>query len=344
VIGTRPQIIKYSAVSKHLNDHDDVLIHTGQHYDYNMNQAIFDDLGVQKPQHNLAIGSESHGYQTDEAIKKIEKVLLVEQPDLTLVYGDCNSTLAGAIASVKLKIPVGHVEAGLRTYDLKLPEEVNRRLTDHCSRWCFAPTTDALMQLQKEGIDGYHVGDVMYDAFREHMEKAKQSTILAKHGLKANNYYLATVHRADNTDNPKRLYAILRGLSDVDKKVVFPLHPRTEKLIQKHFLKRHINDNIQITKPVSYTDMICLEMNASKIITDSGGVQTEAYFLRKPCVVLRDKNEYPSLFDNWHILTGTNQQRIHHAILNFMPGNQWLADFGDGDAGRKIVDILEGYV
>ena len=267
IVGARPQFIKCAPVSRELReDHHEVLIHTGQHYDYEMSKLFFDQLGISKPDYNLGVGSASHGKQTGEMLIEIEKVLLKEKPDFVLVYGDTNSTLAGALVAVKLHLPVGHVEAGLRSFDRSMPEEINRTLTDHSSDLLFAPTSTAVENLRKEGIiRGVHLtGDVMYDVLSHSIEIAQRSGLLGEFDLRPNEYVLTTIHRPSNTDDATNLSNILEALSESGEQVVFPIHPRTSKFIKRHGLERKIKRNVFITKPVGYFDFIWLEKNAKE--------------------------------------------------------------------------------
>ncbi len=348
IVGARPQFIKMAPVSKELRKCcDEIVIHTGQHYDYEMNDVFFKDLNIPKPDYNLGVGSGTHGYQTGEMLKRIEKVLMNEKPDLVLVYGDTNSTLAGALAAVKLHIPVAHVEAGLRSFDRRMPEEINRVVTDHISDILFAPTKTAVSNLRKEGIEKgvYLVGDVMVDALLENIKIAeRKSKILEKLGIKSKEYLLVTVHRPENTDNKKKLKSIIDALIDSGEKIVFPAHLRTLKALQKYNLLDTINKskNITIIKPVGYLDMLVLEKNAKKILTDSGGVQKEAYILKVPCITLRESTEWvETLEDGWNVLVGSNNEKILNAIRNFEPSVENHANrFGDGRTANKIVGSI----
>jgi UDP-GlcNAc3NAcA epimerase len=294
VVGARPQFIKAATVSRELRAKsgvEEVLVHTGQHYDENMSDVFFEELEIPHPDHHLGIGSGSHGTQTGRMLEAAERVLLAAEPDLVLVYGDTNSTLAGALAAVKLHIPVAHVEAGLRSSNRRMPEEINRVLTDHASDLLFTPTETATENLRREGISAesiYWVGDVMYDAALFYADKAKEKEeILKRLQLEPKGYVLATVHRAENTDDLGRLRAIFEGLERVadSSPVIMPLHPRAKKKLSRLGLR---NSKIRYLDPVGYLDMISLEKNAAVIATDSGGVQKEAFFYRVPCVTLRE--------------------------------------------------------
>jgi len=288
IVGARPNFIKLAPLSKEIRNHfDEVIIHTGQHYDYEMDKVFFEQLRIPEPDYHLGVGSGTHGYQTGEMLKRIENVLINEKPDLVMVYGDTNTTLAGALAAVKLNIPLAHVEAGLRCYDKKMPEEINRVLTDHCSDLLFCPTKRAVENLKREGItEGvYLTGDVMVDAIKQNITIAENvSTILNDLNVKPKDYYLVTVHRAENTDNINRLKNIVDALCEIHDNVIFPCHPRTEKALKKFGLWDKLKRSVNVIKPVGYLDMLVLEKNAKKIITDSGGVQKEAYIFKVPCI------------------------------------------------------------
>jgi len=352
IIGARPQFIKASMVSKALREVgvEESIVHTGQHFDDNMSDVFFRELGMPKPKHNLGIGGGSHGQNTGRMIESIEAVLLREKPNVVLVYGDTDSTLAGAIASVKLHIPVAHVEAGLRSFNRLMPEEINRVLTDHASEILFAPTRLAVLNLRKEGIPQgkiKHVGDVMYDAAIFYADIAeKRSNVLNRLNIDTGRYVLATVHRAENTDNKENLAKIVRILSQLSQKtpVIFPVHPRTKAAINKYGLNEYMEHIISID-PVGYLDMIMLEKHAKYIITDSGGVQKEAYFFRVPCVTLREETEWVELVEiGWNTLIPPKDATIE-AIVNSakLPGDFDVEKpFGDGSASVQIARIIGG--
>jgi len=345
IVGARPQFIKCNPVSKELRkDHQEVLIHTGQHYNYEMSKLFFEQLGIPKPDYNLGVGSGSHGEQTGKMLIEIEKILLKEKPDLVLVYGDTNSTLAGALAAVKLHIVIGHVEAGLRSFDKKMPEEINRVLTDHCSDLLFSPTRTGVINLEREGITkGVHLtGDVMYDALLNNLKIAEKSSILDELNVKNEEFYLTTVHRPENTDNIKNLSKILQVLSRINGKVIFPVHPRTMKFIKNNNLEKMIDENVIMIKPVGYLDFIWLEKNAKKILTDSGGIQKEAYMLKVPCITLRENTEWvETVKDGWNVLAGTNEEEILNSVKNFNPGGKQKKCFGNGTGSKQIKKILD---
>lgn len=357
IVGARPQFIKLAPILKAIERHNklrtdericEILLHTGQHYDYLMSQVFFEELGIKAPDHHLGVGSGTHGYQTGEMLKRIEDVLIGEKPDLVIVYGDTNSTLAGAIASAKLHIPVAHVEAGLRCFNKRVPEEINRILTDHVSDLLFCPTETAVRNLRMEGItEGVHlVGDVMYDAVLMYLEVAEgKSDVLFRFGLEPKGYALATIHRAENTDNLERLRAILEGLERIAEEgieVVFPIHPRTKKQITAFGWQMK---GVRVSEPVSYLDMLVLEKNARMILTDSGGVQKEAFFFRVPCITLREQTEWIETVETgWNTLVGCDPDEIAKAAINAKPGRDSVFPYGDGKAALKIVEIIHAFL
>lgn len=342
IIGARPQFIKAATVSRAIATRDDiseVIVHTGQHYDVNMSDIFFDELAIPRPDHHLGIGGGSHGAMTGRQIEAIEAVLLNEKPDCLLVYGDTNSTLAGALAAVKLHIPVAHVEAGLRSFNRRMPEEINRILTDHASDLLFAPTETAMHNLSQEGIPSersHLVGDVMYDAALFYGNHASKPDWFGALPVQVGEFVLATVHRAENTDDPQRLTDILSGLSASGKQVILPLHPRTRQRILS--LDLPVIGNLHLVPPVGYLEMVWLEKNCALIATDSGGVQKEAYFHGKPCVTLRDETEWVELVEaGWNILTGSNPDRIATALASYtLP--QLNPFYGEGDTATKVVE------
>ena len=350
VVGARPQFIKTAMVSKKLRGSNikEVLLHTGQHYDFNMSEVFFEELHLPKPEYNLNIGSGSHAEQTGKMLMGIENILLKEKPDIVLVYGDTNSTLAGALAAAKLHIPVAHVEAGLRSFNKDMPEEINRILTDHISDILFAPTETAVKNLRNEGIkDGvYNVGDVMFDIALEISKRVDASRVLSKFKLQSRNYILATIHRADNTDIKENLENILEALKEISNnyKIFFPVHPRTKNAMEKFDLLNKIPENLILNEPVPYKEMIALEENTKLVITDSGGVQKEAYFFRVPCVTVRNETEWTELVNTgWNKLVGTQESKIVKTVfeeLNNEPPRQWIDFYGGGKASDRIVKIL----
>lgn len=346
ILGARPQFIKAAAVSSLFSRYfDEILVHTGQHYDANMSDVFFEELNIPNPKYHLNIGSGSHGAMTGAMLSEIEKVLEIEKPDFVLVYGDTNSTIAGSLAASKLLIPVIHVEAGLRSFNKAMPEEQNRILTDHISDLLFVPTQTAVNHLKNEGIiQGVHlVGDVMYDGIL-HFTKIAQdkSNILKELNLTPGKFLLCTIHRAENTNSMERLTAIIAGLNACKEQVVLPLHPRTLKYINDYGLK--LGENIRVIDPVGYLDMVRLESTAKKIVTDSGGIQKEAFFLGIPCITMRDETEWVETVANgWNVLVGADETKIVDAIKNFNPVNERKTYFGEGNASQLMVDHILNY-
>jgi UDP-GlcNAc3NAcA epimerase len=355
IVGTRPQFIKAAAVSRAIARHNqkatagtqlrETIVHTGQHYDVNMSAVFFEELAIPEPRYHLGVGSGTHGRQTGAMLERLEKVLLEERPAWVLVYGDTNSALAGALAAVKLHVPVAHVEAGLRSFNRRMPEEINRTVADRVSELLFSPTRTAVENLAREGITrGVHnVGDVMYDSVLFCADRAtERSRILITLGLAPKSYFLATVHRAENTEDRERLRAIFKGLGAIEAPVVLPLHPRTAKALQAEGVE--IAPNIRLIEPLAYLDVLMLEQHARAILTDSGGMQKEACFFKVPCVTLRDETEWVELVEaGVNFLTGADPERI-------MLGVHWARDwkprppvgplYGDGKAAESIVRIL----
>jgi UDP-GlcNAc3NAcA epimerase len=348
VVGARPQFVKVKPIADEFTRASipHKIVHTGQHYDYAMSKLFFDQLHIPQPHYHLNVGRETPNIQTAKIISGLEKILEKERPSLVLVYGDTTSTLAGCLAAVNRKIPVGHVEAGLRSYRIDMPEEINRRLTDQMATLRFCPTQGAVSTLKKErlGVGSYFVGDVMYDIFKSQTKHISLS-ILQRLKLKPRDYLLLTLHRQQNVDQADHLRLIIGILASVPWKIIFPVHPRTKKMMHQlpgfHFQK--IN-NIHFINPVSYLDMLALEKYASKILTDSGGVQKEAYFWGVPCVTLRDETEWPeTIAAGRNILTGTNQKKILSAIRKLpYPKNSPNVHprlFGSGNAANQIVKL-----
>ncbi len=354
VVGARPQFIKVAAVSRELRTNfqssmKEIIIHTGQHFEKNMSETFFSQLDIQEPNYNLGISGTSHGLMTGRMLESIESVLLKESPDLVLTYGDTNSTLAGALAAAKMHIPVAHVESGLRSYNMNMPEEINRVCTDKLSSILFCPTELSVMNLKKENItDGVRqVGDVMYDAAEFYKDIAcEKSTILDDLILKENEYILATCHRQENTDNLEKLIQILNGIIKISNKikVVFPIHPRTKKVINK-IKNFKFSNNVLCIDPVSYLDMICLEKSAAAIFTDSGGMQKEAFFFETPCITCRDQTEWVETISlGVNTLVEPDEEKIYEAVMNF--NNVSFNDskpYGDGRASKKILEIIEEF-
>lgn len=348
VIGARPQFIKCGPVSRQLRaKHEEIIIHTGQHYDANMSDVFFRELDIPAPDYNLEVGSGTHGEQTSRMLTGIERILLETKPDYVLIYGDTNSTLAGALAASKLHIPVAHVEAGLRSYDRTMPEEINRVVADHVSDLLFCPTRVSAENLRREGIEqGVSVtGDVMVDTLYYARDQRKLTNApVHELGQNPGDYLIATIHRASNTDDIRNLAAILQAFSDSPFTVVFPLHPRTRKIIQNEGLEQYVGEKIRITDPLPYTTMLSLVSNARAVLTDSGGIQKEAYILKKPCITIRDNTEWvETVQDGWNVLTGADRHRISQAIRDLdhrMPRTHSEV-YGDGHAAERIVSILE---
>ena len=327
-------------------------MHTGQHYDHGMSQIFFDELDISEPDLNLGVGSGSHGWQTGQMLVRIEEVLLEEKPDYVVVYGDTNSTLAGALAAVKLHIPVAHVEAGLRSFNREMPEEHNRVVADHCSDLLFCPTQTAVDNLAREGIaTGVHlVGDTMYDAVLQFSSIArKRSTILEDLGLESKTYLLTTIHRPYNTDIPENLRNIFQAFDEIGEIIVFPAHPRTSKKIaalESSFSQELVPGNIKIIEPVGYLDMLVLEENARLILTDSGGMQKEAYFFGVPCITLRPETEWVETVESgWNVVAGADILAIvegYQRAINSPPTNRPNL-YGDGNAAQHILEhIIDG--
>jgi UDP-GlcNAc3NAcA epimerase len=356
VVGARPQFIKAAAVSRVLRrEHTEVLVHTGQHYDANMSDIFFDELRIPRPDYNLGVGSGTHAHQTARMLEGIEDILLKEKPDAVLVYGDTNSTLAGALAASKLLIPVAHVEAGLRSYNMAMPEEQNRVLTDRISRLLLCPTETAVGNLAREGMrdNVYNVGDVMCDALMyykgvaEEKYSGKPASIQPVGSGNAEiggSWYLATIHRAENTDGEENLIKILDAFEQLDAPVVFPVHPRTGGIVAALRERRNYR-NICFALPVGYLDMIHLLSHARKAITDSGGLQKEAYLLGVPCVTVRDQTEWvETLGGGWNVLVSPETDEITCAALRPKPVSARGSFYGNGDAAEKICGVLDNKI
>lgn len=359
IIGARPQIIKAAALSRAIKDHyadriQEVIVHTGQHYDDNMSQVFFDELGIPHPDYNLHVGSASHGVQTAKMIEGIEQILMNEKPDCMVLYGDTNSTLAGAVAASKIHVPVVHIEAGLRSFNKSMPEEINRIVCDHCSTLLFTPTRAGFENLAHEGFridnDGpytidnpkvYHCGDIMYDNSLHFSSIADQKVSLLKQlGLEGKPYVLATLHRDSNTDSPERLNAILDAFKELSKEitVVLPMHPRTRKKATGFHA-----DNIIVTEPVSFLEMIQLEKHALLVLTDSGGVQKESYFFKKPCVILRPETEWVEIVETGAAtLADADKAKILEASHRYLhqPPVNFPEVFGDGHAAKFMLEKM----
>lgn len=351
VLGARPQFIKASVVSAQIARQtglEEVVIHTGQHFDANMSSVFFAELGMADPAYHLGIHGGRHGQMTARMLEGIEQVLLDERPDVVLVYGDTNSTLAGALAAVKLHIPVAHVEAGLRSFNMRMPEEVNRIMTDRVSSWLFAPTAVAVDHLRREGQAEqaiHDVGDVMYDAALHHGERAAMAGKNNIAGLAAGEYVLVTAHRAENTDDPARLRVILDALFQVaaDLPVLWPLHPRTRAALLREGWLEEVEDKLHVVEPLGYLDMVLAERQAAVIATDSGGVQKEAFFHGVPCVTLRDETEWTELVNaGWNRLAPPlDVDKVVAAITAARTSRGTpVQPYGDGHAADKIVAAL----
>lgn len=353
IVGARPQFVKAATVSRAIREIGgltEVLVHTGQHYDANMSDVFFQELGIPTPAHHLGIGSGRHGAQTGRMLEAIEGVILSESPDWVLVYGDTNSTIAGALAAAKLHVPVAHVEAGLRSFNRRMPEEINRVLTDHVSDLLLAPTVTAVNHLRSEGVDSSKVhltGDVMYDAALYFRERAlSDSQAHARFGVSEGNYVLATVHRAENTDDPQRLVSIVQALGDISARlpVIWPVHPRTRAAMSQCGVS--LPSDVHLVDPVGYLDMVMLEAGARLIVTDSGGVQKEAFFFKVPCVTLRDQTEWTELIDcGWNrLLPPVDSDFIRTGLLQALDEGKpslWPDTlYGTGRAAHTVVQCL----
>lgn len=352
IIGARPQFIKAAMLSQAVLEEGKIqecLVHTGQHYDSNMSAIFFDQMKIPKPSYMLNAGGGGHGEMTGKMLLDLERIMISEHPDCVVVYGDTNSTLAGALAGVKLHIPIVHIEAGLRSFNKKMPEEVNRIVTDHISDWLFCPTFDAVQHLKNENVTGkiHHTGDIMYDAALYFAPIAeKQSTILSTLELSSKAFALATVHRAENTDSDQNLFEIMEGLRRISMKipVVFPIHPRTCKRLDELNLQ-FSSSNFRLIPPLSFFDMLILERHASVILTDSGGIQKEAYFHKTPCVTLRLETEWTETVKaGWNQLVSPHSDAIENAFDRAHAGTS-ISVYGDGHCASKIIQKLkEEYV
>jgi UDP-N-acetylglucosamine 2-epimerase len=350
IIGARPQFIKAAPLSAVLRlNHSEFLVHTGQHYDSNMSDVFFSELNIPCPDKYLGVGSGSHGAQTAAMLASIEQVLLDEKPDAVIIYGDTNSTVAGALAAVKLHLPVGHVEAGLRSFNRDMPEEINRIVADHISTWLFCPSSVSVRQLASEGVvkNVYDVGDIMADSVRLFAPLAlEKSPILSSLTLKPLGYAVATIHRASNTDDPAKLKAILDGLLRAPYPVVLPLHPRTRAALKRYGLQEFLNEvggQLTVIEPVGYLDMLQLQQNAAVVLTDSGGIQKEAYYLGVPCVTLREETEWVETVETgWNQLIGTDMSLLPAAVEKALDIRKLEHPklYGDGYAAERIVERI----
>lgn len=350
IVGARPQFIKAAPVCRALRErHTEVLVHTGQHYDYAMSEVFFEELGIPAPDVNLAVGSGSHAQMTAEMLGPIEALFLEQRPDVVLVYGDTNTTLAGGLAAAKLNIPVAHVEAGLRSFDRTMPEEVNRVVVDHLSDVLLCPTTTAVENLRAEGVTrGVDlVGDVMLDTARTFAEGRDPAPVLAEFGVERGGYYLATVHRASNSDDAGRLGAIVDAFTALGLPVIWPVHPRTSKNLATFQLEERLlrSGDVRAVAPVSYRETVALLGNAAALLTDSGGMQKEAYFLGVPCVTLRDETEWVETVETgWNTLAGADTERILAAVAAIARPAARPDVYGDGHAAEKVVASLERHI
>jgi len=353
ILGTRPEIIKMSPVIRACErlNLDYFILHTGQHYSYNMDRVFFEQLELAEAKYNLDVGSGRHGEQTGRILAGVERILMEERPDVVLVEGDTNTVLAGALAATKLHIKVGHVEAGLRSYDRQMPEEINRILTDHCSDYLFAPTENAKKILLGEGIQDTKIfvtGNTIVDAVYQNLDLAnsRRNNALNDLHLEPGGYFLVTAHRQENVDVKKRFEGIIRGLEfiadEFDLPVVYPIHPRAKKMMNLFGLKAN---GIELIEPVDYLSFLQLEANAKLVLTDSGGVQEETCILKVPCVTLRDNTERPETIEvGSNVLAGTDPEKIIEKVRVMLTiENNWNNPFGDGKAGRRIVEILERF-
>ena len=351
VIGARPQFIKAAPVCRALRAaHEEILVHSGQHFDHGMSQVFFDELGIPAPDYNLGVAGGGHGAMTGQMLGLLEELFAELEPDLVLVYGDTNTTLAGGLAAAKLHIPVAHVEAGLRSFNRAMPEEINRVLTDHLSEWLFCPTDTAVANLAAEGITaGVHqVGDVMLDTARAFAERVDAAEVTARFGLETGAYYLATVHRAATADDPVALAGVTRALAGLDLPVLWPVHPRTRKALEASGLAAEFADSaaLRLVEPVSYLESNGLLRGAAALLTDSGGMQKEAYFFGVPCVTLREETEWVETVEaGGNRLVGVDPKRILDAVAEVrataLPAER-PAFYGDGHAAEQIARVLAG--
>lgn len=350
IVGARPQFIKAAAISRLIRNLEnpafqEILLHTGQHYDENMSKIFFDELQIPDPKYNLKISGAGHGATTGRMMEGIEKILIEERPDWVLVYGDTNSTLAGALAAAKLHIKVAHVEAGLRSFNMRMPEEINRILSDRLSTLLFCPTATAVHNLKNEGVEAgvHNVGDVMYDVAMFYKKQAGEDTQIFKRlGIEQGSYVLATCHRAENTDDISRMTEILNGLKKISEnyQVIFPLHPRTRKVLNDFGLNNLLIP-LTVVEPLSFLDMVALESAARFIVTDSGGVQKEAFFYGVPCITIRDETEWVETVETgWNVIAGASAVEIVSATAKHKLTSDFKNPYGDGNAAKKIIELL----
>ncbi|MGB8323261.1 MAG: UDP-N-acetylglucosamine 2-epimerase (non-hydrolyzing) [Candidatus Acidiferrum sp.] len=345
IVGARPQFIKAAAVGRVLRQqHREILVHTGQHYDYEMSGIFFDGLELPPPDVNLGVGSATHGVQTGAMLARIEELLMTERPEWLVIYGDTNSTLAGALAGSKLSVKIAHVEAGLRSFNRRMPEEINRIVADHLSNLLLCPSNTAIENLAAEGVTEHvHlVGDVMLDILTWAKQRAATNppTILERLGLRKKAYVLATLHRSENTDDLCRLASILKSFNSLQQLVVFAVHPRTRRAIES--VNYQFNANVRLIEPVGYLDMVSLSDGATLILTDSGGLQKEAYWLAVPCITLREQTEWVETIETgWNTLVGCDSEKIVQAVCSFAPPTLHPALYGDGCAAARCVELLQ---
>ncbi len=347
IVGARPQFIKACMLSKEFVRDDvveEIIVHTGQHYDSSMSDIFFEQLQIPKPHYHLAVGSHSHGKQTGKMLIELERIMIKEQPDLVLVYGDTNSTLAGALAAAKLLIPVAHVEAGLRSFNKRMPEEQNRILTDHLSTLLFCPTDAAVEHLKQESItEGVHqTGDIICDTVNFFLPIAlEHSSIQKTLELEKDRYFVATIHRAENTKNCQQLMELLNALNSIGEKVLIPIHPRTKKMIATCKMTEEEYPQLHVTEPLNYFDMLALVYNAKGVLTDSGGLQKEAYLLKTPCITLRDETEWTeTVTAGWNRVVGRDSTKIMEAAKKLQVPKKHIQLFGDGQTAKRIVEII----
>ncbi|KYC45407.1 MAG: hypothetical protein AMQ22_02211 [Candidatus Methanofastidiosum methylothiophilum] len=351
IVGARPNFMKIKPIYEELKKRkiEQVLVHTGQHYDENMNRVFFEDLELPKPDVFLGIGSGTHGVQTGAMMSRIEEVISEEKPDLTIVVGDVNSTLAGAISSIKMQIPVAHVESGYRSFDMRMPEEINRILVDRISQFLFAPTEDAVNNLISEGVNKnriFFVGNVMVETLLSHLKKSKKSNILNNLSLESDGYGLMTIHRAENTAEPEKLIGLFNSLNKVDNKIVVPLHPRTKKVLEENHYLTKLGENIEIIEPLGYLDFLWLMSNSKFIMTDSGGIQEEALMLDVPCITLRENTErIVTLKSGANILVGTDTLKLASALKEIPKTKKKYPKplLWDDKVSSRIADAILGH-
>ncbi len=346
IVGARPQFIKVAPVHRAVSkNHHHAILHTGQHYDYQMSQVFFEELHIPAPDHYLGVGSGTHGAQTGRMLSAIEEVVSKERPDMVLVYGDTNSTLAGALVAVKLNIPIAHIEAGLRSYRRSMPEEINRVLTDHISTLLFCPSQVSVDNLKKEGVDKnvHIVGDTMTEVLLDIQDRIKDD-ILSELGVESGHYILCTIHRQENADDQINMREIVGAIMSSEERFVIPLHPRTRKNLSNWNMLKGLEDaeNVILTEPKNFMAFTALEKNACKIMTDSGGVQKEAYFFGVPCITVRDETEWvETLEDGWNVLVGAHGKNIVDALGKDRPASPGKISYGDQHVSERIAEILE---